>query len=143
MSFMAWRPEFSVGVASLDAQHKRLIEIINELHDAMMQGAAPATLKQVLGHLADYTRTHFSSEENWMMQHGYGGLAAHRREHEELLRQVSGYQQAVAAGKLTVSLQLMNFLKGWLKGHILESDMQYAVAAGVAPAGARGGVPAR
>ncbi|MGI6102630.1 MAG: hypothetical protein ACOYET_09155 [Bacillota bacterium] len=40
MALIQWSDELSVGVRELDAQHQRLIQMINELNEAMLQGKA-------------------------------------------------------------------------------------------------------
>jgi hemerythrin len=35
MAFIDWKPEYSVGHAEIDQQHRKLVEIINSLYEAM------------------------------------------------------------------------------------------------------------
>ena len=126
MSFMEWKPEYSVDVEELDLQHKKLIHLINSLHNAMKVGAPKPALERILSDLANYTRHHFSSEERLMKLHGYEGYEEHVKQHRELAAQVEGFMAQTKGGRLTVPLQLMQFLKSWLSGHILHSDRKYA-----------------
>lgn len=38
MAFINWSDKLSVGVQQMDMQHKRLVELINELYEAMNSG---------------------------------------------------------------------------------------------------------
>lgn len=38
MTYITWNNELSVGNAFIDKDHHKLIDFINELHDAMAQG---------------------------------------------------------------------------------------------------------
>jgi hemerythrin-like metal-binding protein len=126
MPFLEWKPEYSVDVAELDMQHKKLMQLINGLHDAMKLGAPKPAVDRILSELARYTQYHFSSEERLLKLHGYEGYEDHVRQHRELAAQVKSFVVRMDQGSLTVPLQLMQFLKSWLTGHILHSDRKYA-----------------
>ena len=126
MAFVSWKEEYSVGVPQLDAQHRRLIDIMNSMHGAMLMGGKPDALQAVLDDLVAYTRHHFSYEEQLMEQARYPGLEEHKRKHRAMVAQVEGFTAEITSGKATVSLKLMNFLKDWLTRHIMETDQRYS-----------------
>ncbi|MBI5236100.1 MAG: hemerythrin family protein [Deltaproteobacteria bacterium] len=127
MALFNWSDRYSVDVGVFDGHHKRLVELINELHDAMRSGHARDMLGSTLKGLIDYTRMHFAEEERLMSAHGYAGLAAHRIEHEKLVTKVSELHAKYVAGDNTLTIETMNFLKDWLINHILVTDKQYGV----------------
>ena len=63
MALMVWDNSFSVNVKEIDAQHQKLIALINDLHDAMKTGKAKDVLGKILSDLTDYTVYHFGNEE--------------------------------------------------------------------------------
>ena len=63
---IAWKDYYSVGDESLDAQHKQLLGIINELYGAIEQGADRLAVRPILDRLLQYTLTHFKHEEEVM-----------------------------------------------------------------------------
>jgi hemerythrin len=121
-----WREDYSVHIPQIDVQHQQLVAIINELHAAMLQGTANAALGRILDELVRYAQSHFAYEEAMLQQRGYSSLTVHRAEHQKLTQQVADLQERFRAGKLTLSVQVMQFLKEWLANHILTRDMQYA-----------------
>lgn len=125
MSLIKWKEDFSVGDAEIDTQHKRLVALINELHDAMRVGKGKEVMDKVLDELIVYTQTHFRHEEKLMQSHGYNELASHTAEHHKLTQQVLDFQRQFRAGKVALTLPLMNFLKEWLTTHILTVDQKY------------------
>lgn len=133
MPLLAWSETMSVHCAAIDAQHKKMILLINELHEARLRGAANQVLAQLLIGLIDYTRTHFIFEEHYMESNAYPGLLRHRAEHQELARQVQALKMQFDRGEVMSSAELMGFLKGWLTTHILGSDQKYAAAIGPTP----------
>jgi hemerythrin len=127
MPLMVWNDKFSVGVHSIDQEHKKLIELLNELHDGLAANHAKDKLGHVLDGLITYTATHFRTEEKYFAQTGYPDTAAHKKEHEALTNQVLEVQKRFKSGETgTLSMEVMNFLKRWLITHIQGSDKKYA-----------------
>jgi hemerythrin len=125
MPLLTWSDSLSVGVQDIDVQHKRLVELINQLHDAMGQGKGRAVLGKTLDGLIDYTRTHFAMEERLMATQAYPGAVRHKAEHDALTKQVLDLQSKFLIGQATVTLEVMKFLKDWLSNHILTLDKQF------------------
>ena len=126
MAFVEWKNEFSVGVVEIDQQHRKLLEIINHLNEAMKLGNDSGRLSRVMDELVGYTRFHFAYEEQLMATVGYAETAEHHRRHEAMVARVEQFRGEVANARATFSLKLMDFLKYWLTKHILETDMGYA-----------------
>ena len=122
VSLVTWSERLSVGYQPIDDQHRRLVEIINCLHDAMAEGKGHQALGQVLGGLVDYTQTHFASEEAMMQKHGYAGYAEQKLQHDALTRSVLELQSQFRAGQMALTMDVMKFLKTWLVDHIESSD---------------------
>ncbi len=120
-----WNDSYSVKVAAMDDQHKRLFEIIHELYTAMRAGHGKDVVGEVLGRLIKYTVEHFAAEEKLMEKNGYPNLAAHRIEHKALTDKVTAFKKEFDAGKGTLSLELMTFLQDWLTKHIQSIDKKY------------------
>jgi hemerythrin len=126
MPLINWDDSYSVGIKKIDEQHKVLVKLVNELHDAMSQGAATSVLSKVLGSLVDYTIIHFSTEEELMRSYSYPDLDKHKVEHDKLTGQVKDFQQKFLSGKSTITYELMDFLSDWLINHILDTDKKYS-----------------
>jgi hemerythrin len=133
MVFVEWSEKLSVGMPEIDDQHKELISILNRLHAAMSEGKGKVVLKDTLADLADYTVTHFYTEERYMARYRYPKLAEHKAEHEAFVSKVKKFQLDFEAGNATMSIDLMKFIKDWLVTHITGTDMQMgAVITGAA-----------
>jgi len=125
MAFIDWNDTYSVGVVKIDNQHKRLVQIINELSDAMGAGKGKDVLGNVLKELIAYVNTHFKTEEEMMVQFGYEEYENHRYEHEKLTDEVKRFFDDYQAGKALLSVQIMNFLRNWLMDHIVVKDKKF------------------
>jgi len=121
-----WLEKYSVGVPQIDAQHKGLIELINNLHAAMGAGTGKNTVGKILDDLVRYTKVHFSYEENWIRQKGYSKSMAHQEIHKKLTAQVVDLCEKHRSGQLMLTVEVMLFLKSWLADHIMGHDHQYA-----------------
>ncbi len=127
MPLLVWNDKLSLGLPSIDQQHQRLVEMLNELFDAVQAGRGRDVLGRVLVEVLDYTITHFAYEEQLLVLHGYPDTELHRQEHADLSRQVFTIQQKYCSGaSMTLSMEAMNFLRNWLIKHIQGSDRKYA-----------------
>jgi hemerythrin len=125
MAYLDWKDEFSVGVAEMDSQHKRWIEIINELHDAMKSGQTVKAMSSVLKKMTDYIVVHFKTEEALLEKNNYPGLDKHRIIHEKYALEIHSFVDQFSKGKILMSLDVMDSLKNWLTNHIKMSDKEY------------------
>lgn len=126
MPLMTWTEKLAVGVKVLDDDHKKLVDMVNQLYDAIVSGHGKDSLGKTLDGLIEYTKSHFAREEKFFVQTGYADTAAHKQQHADLTRQVLDVQQKYKAGVSgTLSLEVMNFLKNWLVTHIQGTDQKY------------------
>ncbi len=127
MPFMEWRDEYSVHHATLDFDHQMLINIINQLHDAIQTKQDTAVIGMVIGSLKRYVETHFKREETVMRECRFPDLKAHARKHREIEATVNDVLTLFQRAPQEVdSQEVLRFLKTWLVNHILKSDMKYA-----------------
>lgn len=121
-----WKDEYSVKFPDIDMQHKQLIKLINDLHEAMLGGRGKEALTKIIDELIRYTKTHFAYEEGMLQRRSYAGLAAHREEHRKLTQQVIDIQERFHKGSIAITMDVMSFLKNWLANHIMSSDQRYS-----------------
>jgi hemerythrin-like metal-binding protein len=125
MSLIQWSDALSVNVDVFDRQHKKLVGMVNQMHDAMSAGQGNAEVKGILNELISYTKYHFKSEEDLMLKHGYPDMEKHVAQHENLTNQVVKYVERFENGE-RISLDFMKFLTEWLTNHIKGSDQSYS-----------------
>lgn len=125
MPIMQWNVNYSVNIKEIDEQHKRLIDLINDLHDAMKIGQGKDAMGNVLNELADYTLYHFGTEEKLFERYKYLELPEHKKQHDDLTKQVLDLKAKLDKGQSLVTVEIMGFLKDWLNNHILKSDKKY------------------
>ena len=125
MEKIQWKDEYSVGVALLDEQHKRMIEIINTLIDAPTADVGSKTVAETLKKMAEYSQAHFQEEELLFEEFGYPDAAAHAETHKEYVQQTVVFCGAAMTHVDAVPERLLRFLKDWWVDHILGEDLKY------------------
>ncbi len=126
MPLLKWEAKLSVGIPSVDRQHQRLLELINELHDALSAGHGADAIGPVLTELLRYTQVHFKYEEELMRRHGFPGLRAHAETHAAFASQVRALASRPHANRSVVALEAQTLLRRWLVDHIRGEDQKYA-----------------
>ncbi len=124
-------PRFAIGVTEMDHEHAHWIALIEKfratasghLSDRIGIDAA----RQALQHLADYTKTHFASEERLLKACKYPALAEHQQKHRELTAAVARLAEEISQRKTdTTPLKLNLLVTVWLLEHIMAEDRKYA-----------------
>lgn len=124
--FIKWNREYSVQDGLLDDQHKKIYELINQLHAALKDREADHQLTQrIMKQLTEYTLKHFSAEERLMAKYGYPKLNDHKELHQQMSRRTRELSRQVMNTNSDDAHEILMFLKNWWQQHILKQDMQY------------------
>ncbi len=125
VAYLTWRNDLNTGIEVIDTQHRRIVEMINQLHET--QGQDRAAVGVVIEALVEYTVSHFAFEESLMEDAGYQFSRAHKRIHDLFIKRVSDYRARYVAGE-DVAGELQDLLSRWLFSHIKEEDASYVGA---------------
>jgi hemerythrin len=125
MPLMEWKPDYSVGVPEFDNDHRHLMQMLNDLNDAMREKKGRAVIGLILSELLKYTERHFGAEEAAMKRSAYPHYEIHRAQHRELTERVRAFASEYALGDSLISVEVLYFLREWLESHILKSDLAY------------------
>jgi hemerythrin len=126
MSMFAWKNEYSIGYSEIDAQHKSLFALANDLHSAMTLGKGEAAMSETLGNVIEYIKIHFASEERLMRTNQYPEYADHKAAHDALTAQVVALEKDFEDGRGGITVGLLQFLKDWHHHHIGGTDRKIA-----------------
>ncbi len=127
MALITWTEALSVKIDSIDTQHKKLVDLINALHDAMKNGKGKEAIGATLDEVINYTQYHFKYEEDLMKKAGYEDLLNHKSAHDQLTRQVMDLNERYKSGNTAITVEVMNFLREWLNNHINGTDKKYSM----------------
>jgi len=120
-----WSDGLALGIPEIDDQHHELVNIINELWEAIVVRRDQGGVVPILEELEHYTVAHFTAEEVLMRVEHYPHLEAHKVEHQAFVARLVSTRTQAAAGT-PIALDLLHFLTEWLVQHIEHSDGDYA-----------------
>ncbi|MBN1302252.1 MAG: hemerythrin family protein [Melioribacteraceae bacterium] len=125
MSYIKWKSTYSIGIKVIDDQHKKLIEILNDLFEAHKLGTRKELITSALEKHTDYLLYHFKTEEDILRENNCPGLEEHIEEHNIFRSQISNFLSDTKKGNLLLSIKTIDYLKDWTINHILGTDKEY------------------
>lgn len=118
--------EYLTGIELIDAEHKELFHIVdkaNRLVKNFDNLSGFDEIVKILDELKEYTKEHFTDEEEYMEGINYQGLEAQKRAHMAFIDKLENIDLSNLDNKPQENLQeLLEFLLGWLVNHILHTD---------------------
>ncbi len=122
MSLIEWRDDFSVGVASVDLEHRELIDLINELHALIGKNASAEDVVAMLGEIFAQISAHFALEEKYMLDSRYPRREEHKADHELLLDELRDIMDLVDEDGSYDEHGLSQDLQRWFTEHFRTHD---------------------
>jgi hemerythrin len=124
MAQVIWQDSYSIGINTIDIQHKQLFDIINKIYIASEQDSDLEVIMPLFDQLQDYTRYHFDEEEKYFTTLTPSDIEHHKNEHQFFINELKKIkQQSLRIG--AISLGLIYFLNDWLVDHIQTEDPKY------------------
>jgi len=121
-----WNESLSLGIPSLDQQHRTLVELAGALQQAMKNGSSKVHIEQILKDLARYAEYHFRWEERLFAMAAYPSLSEHHHKHERFREQIVQMMDRHQRGQFAAGTPLLQFLRTWITDHIQVEDRQAA-----------------
>ena len=127
---MEWTEKLSVGVATIDSQHKELFKRINNLVLAIKQHRCKEEIDSTIKFLDDYARVHFSEEEKHMRETRYPGLEQQREDHKKYLAALARLKEQASLPRVQgstydLSATTNQVVVDWIVAHIMKIDMKF------------------
>lgn len=121
-----WRSTLSIGVDTIDNQHKELLVRFDSLLTSCQNGSGIEELKKLLTFLEDYVHTHFNDEEALQKLHRYPEYESHKAEHVYFIGQLKKLKEDVQGQGYATHhvVETNNMLLKWLLNHISKVDME-------------------
>ena len=123
MTFIRWKAEYSLGIPSADAEHKELIELLNEAYEELLRpGTDESATQDFLGELYAKISAHFALEEKLMREHRYDGYPEHKADHERLLDEIRDLMDEYEDSKELDAEAFARKLDAWFSNHFRTMD---------------------
>lgn len=117
-----WRSAFNTGIASVDHEHRELVELVNKIHAQLREGSPAELVEARLGELHDSIAAHFALEERIMRDCKYAGYEPHKEDHERLLDDIRDIMESQTADPAAV---LAERLAAWFGVHFSTLDAEF------------------
>ena len=121
-----WKDRYNIGYGEIDAQHRSLLDLLNELSGLIGERQDPAVVGAVFSRLCDYVRLHFSTEERLLEACAYPRLADHRDLHARFVDKLLELNRGFDPTDPRLLTETSDFLKHWYLEHITKADQDYA-----------------
>lgn len=125
MEKINWSQKYSVGVRSIDEQHKRVVLMLNRLIGAKNTTTRSDVISDLITQMTTYAQEHFKYEENLLAEIDFPLLDQHKQSHMEYRKKVVDFCRAVSLDVPDVPQVMLNFLANWWRNHILHEDMGF------------------
>ncbi|HEY2018415.1 MAG TPA: hemerythrin family protein [Bryobacteraceae bacterium] len=117
MPLFKWTKAHAVFVPEIDAQHRNLFQMADELHHAIIGGAEPSRTLELLRTLIAGAEEHFAYEERLMRSMQYSSYTWHKNQHDTVRKRINHFVPQIESGDSEAAALLLEFLAGWLKDH--------------------------
>ena len=114
MPYIEWDAQLETGVAGIDYEHRRLVQLLNDIHELIVAEADPQRIADTLADFHTLATAHFALEEKIMRDQKYPAFAERRKTHHRLLDEVRDIMDAYDAGSYRGSQSLPATLRQWL-----------------------------
>lgn len=127
MAYFEWAQDMAIDDGPIDADHRNLVDLVNELHTATSEGRGHEVIEKVMERVIRYTKEHLIREEQIMASIHFPNLEMHKKGHAKFAKQLGELQLKFERGSITVASQLSTVLRDWLSLHIRRSDKEIKV----------------
>jgi hemerythrin len=122
MSLFQWSNAHSIYLPEIDAEHRALYQLGDELHKALLAGAGRAQLKPILANLLESAEQHFRHEERLMRAIHYDAFSWHKHQHDAVRKRAKALAKRFEEGDAVAPSELLKFLSDWLRDHMAVAD---------------------
>jgi hemerythrin len=124
---MEWDDEYALGITVIDAQHKQLFRLSNELDAALKSGIRADEIDSLLIHMGEYAARHFTMEEKYMVESGYPGLGEQQEAHKAFAKRFAEIYMDFKNDGLgrEITETLRRELTDWVREHVIGIDQQF------------------
>jgi len=126
VNLLTWQNKFNIGIDEADRQHKKMLDMMNDVHIMSANKRSNQAIAQSLNALIDYTEIHFTWEEGLFSSYGYPQTEQHHNIHNKLLDDIRLHQKNIETANEQQIKRELESLNEWLIKHIEYSDRDYA-----------------
>lgn len=120
-----WDEKYSVGISSIDEQHKQFIFIMDKLSKAIKEGKTKSAIDHIFLNLEEYVNYHFGTEETYFRDFNYMWADEHIEAHRNFEIKLKEIKEKYGNDENMSASNLTDLLFDWLTNHIKTLDRKY------------------
>ncbi|HUU28808.1 MAG TPA: bacteriohemerythrin [archaeon] len=123
-----WDESLNTGIHWIDEQHKQLLKCIEDMLNALIEKKCQENVKSLVTFLSDYVRTHFNTEQSYMIRYNYPNFLIHKIQHKDFFKKMKEIerQYALHGSSRELAMEIEKELWGWYKTHICKFDKNFS-----------------
>ncbi|MFC1489885.1 bacteriohemerythrin [Candidatus Latescibacterota bacterium] len=125
MPYLDWDENLRVNIPTIDDQHLKLFEMINNLHIIVKSGQGDKALKPLIYSLVKYVNNHFADEEKWMNKYDYPEIEKHKEEHMKYISNIKDFIKKYENNSPLLARDILISLANWYREHIIKIDKKF------------------
>ena len=126
MRLFKWNKMHAVFIPEIDAEHKNIYRLAEELSQAVAGGVPADQARAILRELIASGEDHFAHEERLMRATNYPASAWHKGQHDTVRKRMKEFAPRIEGGDGEAAPLLLEFLSGWLRDHVRLADCMMA-----------------
>ncbi|GAA0737684.1 hemerythrin family protein [Clostridium oceanicum] len=123
---LKWKEEYSVGIDSIDLQHKKLFKIGNDAYKLLKNDFCIDKYDEIVDiieELRRYTKYHFNLEEEYMLKNKCKRYFNQKKEHDAFIEKIySADLKKIDTNQDEYINNLLKFVFEWIINHMLKED---------------------
>jgi len=125
MTRKVWGIQFESGNETIDFQHKRILDLSNELYDSLGLSDSAEIVERIMDKVMEEMSSHFIYEVNLMRSMGFPLTEEHQQIHKQLLIDYDNLRLQLKTGIINL-VGFFNFVSERLvEDHILHEDAKF------------------
>lgn len=117
-----WKDEFNVGIKFIDEQHRKFLDILNQLKIVITSKNCEDKTAEIFFALVNYAEHHLIQEEIYLKDYLYPGFSEHKESHNQFIQRLTKFQEDFEANKENVCEEMHDYLLDWFENHMLKYD---------------------
>ena len=122
MQHFKWTKAHAIYLPQVDAEHRNLFRMAEELHQAVRAGAEAARVQELVRPLLAGIEEHFTHEERLMRSVACPEFSWHKLQHDTVRNKGKELVEEMEAGNLEAPQAFLDFMARWLKDHLSLTD---------------------
>lgn len=126
---ITWGPEYRIGHAVIDDQHKALFAAVNRFARVVRGAKTGEQARAISAFLRGYVEEHFDTEERVMREAGYPLLDVQQQQHQRFARDFSHLEAELRSGLATrktfLLFKVQVLVVDWLATHTMKLDRHF------------------